>query len=61
MTELEKARKAINEIDKKMVPLFVERMKAAKAVAEYKRLHGIQVADPIREAEIIKKNTCNPG
>lgn len=58
MTELESARKAINEIDKKMAPLFVERMKAAKTVAEYKRLHGLQVTDPVREAEIIKKNTA---
>ncbi len=57
MTDLEKARQAINNIDKQMAELFVERMNAAKTVAEYKKLHGLQVVDPVREAENIKRNS----
>ncbi len=57
MTDLEKARQRINDIDKEMALLFIERMNAVKQVAEYKRLHGIQVIDTVREAENIKRNS----
>ena len=57
MTELEKARQIINDVDKKMAELFVLRMNAAKTVAEYKKEHGLQVFDAAREAEVIKKNS----
>lgn len=56
MTDLEKARQKINEVDAQMRQLFLERMQAAKTVAEYKKLHGIQVLDPQREAEVIARN-----
>lgn len=58
MTELEKARKAIGEIDSEMAGLFVKRMEAAKKVGEYKKEHGLQVFDPVREAELIEKNSA---
>ncbi|MBE6808781.1 MAG: chorismate mutase [Ruminococcaceae bacterium] len=57
MTELETARQIINSVDKQMAELFEQRMDAAKKVAEYKRLHGIQVTDAAREAEVIKRNS----
>ena len=57
MTDLEKARQKINEVDEKMRELFYERMKASKIVADYKKLHGMQVFDPEREAEVIARNT----
>ena len=57
MTELEKARQIINSVDRQMAELFEQRMDAAKKVAEYKRLHGIQVTDAAREAEVIKRNS----
>ena len=57
MTELEKARQTINEVDKAMAELFVKRMDAARVVAEYKREHGLQVFDAIREAEVIERNS----
>ncbi len=59
MTDLEKARQEINEIDRKMRQLFLERMKASKTVAEYKRLHGIQVCDIQREKEVLAKNVAD--
>ncbi len=58
MTDLEKARQTINEVDSKMRELFLERMQAAKIVAEYKKLHGIQVFDQKREAEVLARNTA---
>ncbi len=57
MTELEKARQTINQVDKEMARLFEKRMQAVKEVAEYKKLHGMQVFDSTREAEVIKRNS----
>jgi len=58
MTELEKARQTINQVDKEMAALFTKRMDAVKIVAEYKRLHGTQVTDAAREAEVLKRNSA---
>lgn len=57
MTELEKARETINQVDKKMAALFEERMQAVKTVAEYKKLHGTRIFDAAREAEVIRRNS----
>ena len=51
------AREKINEIDRKMAELFVERMKASELVAEHKQEHGLEILDPIREAEVIRRNS----
>ncbi len=58
MTELENARKIINETDREMARLFEKRMNAVKEVASYKKAHGIQVFDPQREAEVIDRNSA---
>lgn len=58
MTDLEKARQTINDVDNKMRDLFLQRMQAAKVVAEYKKLHGMQVFDAAREAEVLARNTA---
>lgn len=55
--KLDKARKAINEVDAKMAALFVERMRAAEAVAEYKMERGLAIYDPLREEEVIRRNS----
>lgn len=52
---LDKARKEINEIDKEMTELFVRRMQAAKAVAEYKKTNNLPILDKSREKEIIER------
>ena len=54
--KLTKAREKINEIDRKMADLFVERLKAVEAVAEYKQEHGIPILDPEREQEVLRRN-----
>ncbi len=54
---LEKARLIINDVDKKMAELFVERMRAAEMVAEHKKANGLQIFDPAREAEVIRRGS----
>ena len=57
MTELEKARQTINDVDKQMAELFEIRMDAARIVAEYKKENGLKIDDFAREEQIIAKNT----
>ncbi|MBP3706764.1 MAG: chorismate mutase [Clostridia bacterium] len=57
MNDLEKARKQINDVDKKMAELFEERMDAAAVVAAYKKENGLKIDDFAREEQIIKANT----
>ena len=55
MTDLEKARKAINEIDVEIAALFERRMDAAKLVASHKKKFGLPIFDEAREKEICNK------
>ena len=55
--KLEEARKEINGIDREMAELFVRRMRASEAVAEYKSAHGLEILDPQREDEVIRRNS----
>ncbi len=57
MTELEKARQIINEVDCEMAKLFEKRMDAVSRVAEYKKQTGMQVTDSAREAEVMRRNS----
>lgn len=54
---LDEARKKINEVDAKMRELFIERMNAAETVAEYKKERGLAIYDPVREEEVIRRNS----
>ncbi len=56
MTDLEKARLTIDETDREMARLFEKRMQAAKTVAGYKKEHGLQITDPVREKAILERN-----
>lgn len=57
MTELEKAREAINSADEEMARLFERRMDAVRLVAKYKKEHGLPVDDLTREETIIKRRS----
>lgn len=56
MTELEQARKIIDEADKEMAAQFVKRMEAVRQVAAFKSAHGIPVLDAAREQAVIENN-----
>lgn len=58
MNEIEKARKIINETDKKIAELFCRRMEAAKDVAMYKSEHGLPILDAAREQDLIAANSA---
>ena len=53
MTELERNRKRINEINKELSALLAERMEAAEKIADYKRENGLPVFDRARERDVI--------
>ncbi|MBE7015655.1 MAG: bifunctional chorismate mutase/prephenate dehydratase [Ruminococcaceae bacterium] len=57
-SKLDKARKIINDVDSKMAELFVERMRAAEIVFEYKKEFGLPVLDQKREDAVIEKNSA---
>lgn len=58
MSELEKARKIIDEVDKEIAKLFEKRMDAVKIVAEYKEQNGLPIFDEEREKKILQKNVA---
>jgi chorismate mutase/prephenate dehydratase len=55
MTDLSKLRKEIDEVDRKLLPLFERRMRLSLEVAEFKRVSGLAVTDSAREAEIVRE------
>lgn len=61
MNELEKARRMINEADKGIAELFEKRMDAVKLVADYKKQHGVPIEDPVREEELLQRNSAMIG
>ena len=58
MKRLEEARKIIDRVDGEMAKLFAERMKAVAMVAEAKKDLGLQIFDPAREEEVIRRNSA---
>ncbi len=56
MNILDKNRKKLNKIDKKMALLFKNRMDLVKSIKEYKRLNNISIENKDRENEIINNN-----
>ncbi|MBR2929756.1 MAG: chorismate mutase [Clostridia bacterium] len=55
---LKEAREVIDRVDREMAKLFVERMGAAKLVAEYKMDHGVEILDHVREAQVIERGSA---
>ena len=56
MKTLDECRVEIDRIDREMVKLFEERMKASKEVANYKIKHALPIFDASREQEVINQN-----
>ena len=56
MNKLEENRQLINEIDKKIVELFEQRMLISKEIALYKKENNLPIFDEQREKEVLKKN-----
>ena len=56
--KLEQARVIINEVDAKMAELFVQRMRAAELVYEYKKENGLPILDQKREDAVVERNAA---
>ncbi len=56
--KLDEAREIINRVDAQMAELFLERMKAAEMVFEYKKEFGLPISDPEREEAVIENNAA---
>ena len=56
--KLEEARRIINSVDEQMAHLFVERMRAAEMVYEYKKENGLPILDRERENEVVRRNSA---
>ena len=52
---LSESREKIDNIDKELVRLFSERLKAAADIAEYKKANSMSVYDKEREIQLLKK------
>lgn len=63
MYDLKDLRNKIDEIDSKLLPLFLERMECSRQVAEYKRANNMPVFDQQREKQILddKAKKVEPG
>jgi chorismate mutase len=53
--ELLRLRASIDNLDAALIHLLAERFRCTKAVGEYKALHNMPPADPIREQEQIAR------
>jgi len=59
--DLAECRKKIDEIDDKLLPLFIERMNIASEVARYKEAHNIATLNNSREQEILNRVAAGAG
>ena len=58
MDLLQEARMMINDIDSQMASLFVQRMRAAEMVAQYKQTNGMPIYDAEREEAVIRNGSA---
>ena len=56
LTELEKCRVEIDEIDRKIIELYEKRMNIVKKVTQYKIENSMPVLDSNRESKMLEKN-----
>lgn len=55
--DLDALRKAIDEVDGRLLELIAERVRLVLQVGEYKRERGIAVYDPERERQLLERLT----
>src|SRR3954466_3737228 len=57
MAELASCRDAIETIDRQIIELLAKRLALGKRTGELKRLAGLPILDPTREAAVIRRVT----
>ena len=58
MENLDRLRKEIDAVDERMTALFEQRMALVRDVVAYKTAHGLSIADPSREEDVIRRNVA---
>ena len=58
MENLDRLRKEIDTVDERMTALFEQRMALVRDVVAYKTAHGLSIADPSREEDVIRRNVA---
>ena len=58
---MEEYRRQLNELDGKMVELYVQRMKIAEQIGRYKKANGLPVKHEIREQELLNRLAQQAG
>ena len=58
MDLLQEARNIINDVDAQMAQLFVQRMRAAEMVAQYKKENNLPILDAQRESQVIQNGSA---
>ena len=53
--DLKQYRDKIDGIDRQLIELFTERMKASAKIADYKKINNLPVLDEDREKELLEK------
>ena len=61
MENLDRLRKEIDAVDERMTALFEQRMALVRDVVAYKTAHGLSIADPSREEDVIRRNVALMG
>lgn len=56
-TELDQLRRAIDEVDLRLLDLIRRRVELVLSVGEYKARHGLPVYDPERERRLLERLT----
>ena len=54
-TPIGRLRRAIDEIDQKIMELINQRLSLAKQIGDFKKQGGIEITDPDREREIVDR------
>ncbi|KMO86235.1 chorismate mutase [Megasphaera cerevisiae DSM 20462] len=53
--ELEECRREIDKLDRELTDILERRMKLVAQVAEYKKIHHMEIYDPRREQQVLDK------
>ncbi len=61
MSDIKGIRTEIDEVDSRLLDLFVRRMKLCEQIGDVKRLSGVQTRDVAREERIVENASANAG
>ena len=59
--DLSSLRETLNDIDSRIVDLYLRRMETVRQVGQYKREHGLPVLDTAREQELLDRVSALAG